>query len=100
VVKYNREKLPSSPASPSPAPSSPAAPPSPEAKNYIGAEKAKSLALAHAGVSNARDIECDFDVEKGISVYEVDFESGNTEYEYVINALSGEIISSNKEIDD
>ena len=61
---------------------------------YIGESKAKQIALAHAGVSEGsiREFECELDREDGIMVYEIDFECGNYEYEYEINAATGEIV--------
>ena len=61
---------------------------------YIGESKAKQIALAHAGVSEGsiRELECELDREDGIMVYEIDFECGNYEYEYEINAATGEIV--------
>lgn len=71
-------------------------------KAYIGEEKAKEIAYAHAKVT-AQDVaycEIDMDVEKGVMVYELDFKSGGYEYEYDINAQSGDIVNNKKEIDD
>ena len=70
------------------------------AENYkriaynIGEAKAKQIALTHAGVSEGsiREYECELDREDGIMVYEIDFECGNYEYEYEINAITGEIV--------
>ena len=63
-------------------------------KGYISVDEAKSAAYAHAGVS-ASDVvyvETDFDSEHGVMVYEVEFYSGNVEYEYDINAQTGEVV--------
>lgn len=71
-------------------------------KAYIGEEKALQAALAHAGVSEA-DIDfyrMDMDVEKGVMVYEIEFYCGGYEYEYDIDAGTGEIVKNKKEIDD
>ena len=40
------------------------------------------------------------DVDDGIQEYEIEFLKGNTEYDYDINAKTGEIISSGHEIED
>ena len=66
----------------------------------IGVEKAKEIALAHAGVGSARFTKAKIDYENGIKVYEIEFKVGNMEYEYDINVSSGAIISSSAEIDD
>lgn len=71
-------------------------------KAYIGEEKAKETAFQHAGVS-AQDIvyyEMDMDLEKGVMVYEIEFKCGGFEYEYDIDARTGEIVKNKKEIDD
>lgn len=63
-------------------------------KSYIGNDAALSAALTHAGLSSndVRGIEVELDYEYGRMVYEVEFDSGNTEYEYDVDAVSGEII--------
>lgn len=68
----------------------------------IGVNKAKSIAFAHAKVAagNARNVEIDIDDDHGIKVYEVDFEAGDYEYTYDINAATGAIITVDKEWDD
>lgn len=71
-------------------------------KAYIGAEKAKEIAYAHAKVSaqNIAFCEVDMDVEKGVMVYELDFKCNGYEYEYDIDARTGDIVKNKKEIDD
>ena len=66
----------------------------------IGVEKAKEIALAHAGIGSARFTKAKIDYESGIKVYEIEFKVGNMEYEYDINVSNGAIISSSAEIDD
>ena len=68
----------------------------------IGHAKAKSIALNHAGVSEneAYDMEIELDDEDGTLVYEVEFKSGNMEYDYEIDAASGAILKHEAEIDD
>ena len=71
-------------------------------KAYIGEKKALQAALTHAGVSEA-DIafySMDMDVENGVMVYEIEFYCGGYEYEYDIDAGTGEIVKNKKEIDD
>ena len=57
-------------------------------------ESAKLIALDHANISveNTRDLEIDLDREWGVLLYEVSFEAGSLEYEYEIDAYSGEIL--------
>lgn len=68
---------------------------------YIGASKAKSIALAHAGLSAAevRSMEVELDRENGKMVYEVEFDYGKVEYDYCIDALSGAILKYDTDYD-
>ena len=66
----------------------------------ISVERAKQIALSHAGVGSARFKKAKLDYENGIKVYEIEFKVGNLEYEYDINVSNGAIISSSVEIDD
>lgn len=64
---------------------------------YIGKAKAKEIALADAQLtkSDVRDLECELDKDVGRpAVYEVDFEVGFDDYEYEIDAETGEILKS------
>lgn len=71
------------------------------AAGKITKARAKELALAHAGVSasKATFVEAKLDYEDGVQVYEIEFYSGSTEYDYEINAETGEILSFDKEIE-
>lgn len=66
----------------------------------ISVEKAKQIALSHAGVGSARFTKAKIDYENGVKVYEIEFKVGNMEYEYDINVLNGAIVSSSAKIDD
>ncbi len=63
--------------------------------------KAKSIALKHAGVSasKATFVKAKLDYEDGRRVYEIEFYSGNTEYDYEILASNGKIIAYDKDIE-
>ena len=80
----------------------PSRPELPAAVQDIGHAKAKSIALNHAGVSEneAYDMDIELDDEDGILVYEVEFKSGNMEYDYEINAATGAILKHETELDD
>lgn len=67
-------------------------------ENAINAQKARGIALEHAGVAaeNVTDFEIDLDRKNGVALYEVEFRAGDTEYDYVINAQTGEVISFKK----
>ena len=69
---------------------------------YIGESAAVAAALAHAGVakSDARVESVEPDVKNVKTVYEVDFLSGGYEYEYVIDAVTGEVLDAEKDYDD
>lgn len=60
---------------------------------YIGVDKAKSITLKDAGVSasSVTFTKAKLDRDDGVVVYEIEFYSGDTEYEYEINATSGAI---------
>ncbi len=70
--------------------------------DYIGEDKAKSIALAHAGVteSDASQIICKFDFDDGHAEYEVEWKIGRMEYEYTISATDGTIWEHDVEYDD
>lgn len=70
------------------------------APSKISVERAKQIAVSHAGVSGASFTKVELDTDDGIAVYEIEFKVGNTEYDYEINAASGAIISNSLEIDD
>ena len=68
----------------------------------IGYAKAKSIALNHAGLRDhqAYDMAIELDDEDGTLIYEVEFKSGNMEYDYEIDAASGAILKHETELDD
>lgn len=74
--------------------------PTQAASSVISVDKAKQIALSHAGVSGASFTKVKLDTDDGVRVYEIEFKVGNVEYEYDIDASSGAIISSSSEIDD
>ena len=67
----------------------------------IGVEKAKQIALQHAGVSasNATFIKAERDYDDGKLTYDVDFYAGNKEYDYEILAADGTILSYDADIE-
>ncbi len=74
----------------------------PDAGKYIGADRAKELALAHAKVNAnaARFLKSSLDWEDGRAVYEVEFCSARTEYDYEVDALTGDILSWDNDCED
>lgn len=68
----------------------------------ISEEKAKSIAVSHAGFSEAdvRFTESKLDQEDGVEVYEIEFHKDGMEYDYEINAATGDIIEYSSDRDD
>lgn len=60
----------------------------------ISKEEAINIALKHASLSREEvyDLDVDFDKERDTLIYEVNFEKERIEYEYEIDAISGEIL--------
>ncbi|MCD7801998.1 MAG: PepSY domain-containing protein [Clostridiales bacterium] len=63
--------------------------------SVIGETAAKEAAFTHAGVSESSvsNLKVKLDTDDGIQVYEVEFRTSSAEYEYEINATTGDIIS-------
>ena len=68
---------------------------------YISREKALSIALNNAKISknDIRNIDIELDYKYNLTVYEVTFDYIQYEYEYYINAETGNIVKSFREID-
>ena len=68
----------------------------------LSKEQATDIALNHAGLSRSQVSELKVEKEWKNSkiVYEIDFKSGNYEYDYTVNANDGTIIKTEKEADD
>lgn len=66
---------------------------------YISAEEAENAALGHAGVERSAAVfdRTQWELSKGTAIYEVEFTSAGVEYEYDVNALTGAIISYEKD---
>lgn len=73
----------------------------PKAGTYITADKAKEAALNHAKVkaADAVFLKAGLDWDDGKVCYEVEFYSGNTEYDYEIDAVTGAILSFDHDLD-
>jgi uncharacterized membrane protein YkoI len=61
---------------------------------YIGAEKAKEIALADAGLKSTevKFARARLEFDDGIYEYDVEFYKGSTEYDYSVDALTGKIL--------
>ena len=68
----------------------------------IGLDQAKSIAVVHAGfdVSDVLFSKAELDYDDGYTVYEIEFRKNGLEYEYEINALTGEILKYHSDRDD
>ena len=66
---------------------------------YIGADKARSIALEDAGlkVADATFTAAKLDRDDGRYVYEIDFYTADKEYDYEIDAISGKILDRDSE---
>lgn len=67
----------------------------------IGAEKAKSIALNHAGISASQAVfvKVEKEYDDGRLHYDVEFYSGNKEYDYEIAAKDGSTLSVDMDIE-
>lgn len=61
---------------------------------YLPRGDAIQIALRHAGLKQADicDLSCKLEEENGVMIYQVEFEHGQYEYEYEIDAKSGKIL--------
>ena len=65
----------------------------------IDKNRALEAAFAHAGVSSSDvyDLECEYDYDDGRGEYEIEFSCGGWEYEYKIDAQSGQVLEWEKD---
>lgn len=68
--------------------------------DFISIDEAKSIALQVSGVdaSNAVFTEAELNVDDGVHIYEIEFISGDMEYSFEINAMTGSVAEWEKEI--
>lgn len=108
VVKCEKEvdddyRKPTPPQEVEPKPTKPAetkpAETKPQTDKFIDAEVAKSTALSHAGVTaeSVRYIKAELDKDDGRYKYDVEFETADFEYDYEIDAVSGEVLDFEKD---
>lgn len=85
------------PESDPPASGGPEPSPSPEASApssmYIGMNRAKSIALEHAGLTSARFTSLRMGRKDGRVVYQLKFRQDGTRYEYDIDAATGRVLA-------
>ena len=75
--------------------------PAQEQQTTLTKEKAKTIALTHAGLAETEvtGLRVEYDMERGTPEWDVDFRSGDWEYDYEIHAETGAVIKSEKEFD-
>ena len=76
--------------------------PAQEQQTTLTKEEAKTIALNHAGLAETEvtGLRVEYDMERGTPEWDVDFRSGDWEYDYEIHAKTGEIRSWDKERND
>ena len=77
---------------------------------YIGEARAKEIAFGHAGLAADAAARCAVELDHrdsqaghhgaGCCEYEIGFTSGGYEYEYTVDAVTGEILEFEQELDD
>ena len=69
--------------------------------NIITMEEAKEIALTDAGLTeaNVTFVKTELDTDNGRQEYEIEFYSGNKEYDYEIDASTGEILSFDSDVE-
>ncbi len=76
---------------------------SPDANDssYISSDEAVEIALKSLNISreNISDLDNELDYKYNIAVYEIDFKYDGYEYDFYVNAKTGEIVKSFKERD-
>lgn len=71
------------------------------ATSYIGAKAAVAIAVADAGIDQTQIEDADAEFEKNASSawYDVDIDTHGTEYDYTVDAVTGEILHSSSKAD-
>lgn len=62
---------------------------------YIGEESARQIAVEYAGIGNSNDVrfnKVELDVDRNVTSYEIEFHYNNIEYDFEINAQTGEVM--------
>ena len=69
---------------------------------YIGEDAAMEIALKDAGIAkaDAMELEAELDTDDNPIHYDVEFKAGGMEYDYDIDAATGDILDSSSEVDD
>ena len=67
--------------------------------SYISQDKAKSIAFKHANVKSYEVKNLKINLDRDDEHYDIEFTVNNIEYEYEINAITGKILSYDKDYD-
>ena len=89
-------------SAPAAAPAAAPAQQAPAQDSYISMDEAKAAALQHAGIAEAdtTELKVELDTDDAVVHFDVDFKSGGKEYDYDIDAVTGEVLRADSEIDD
>ena len=73
----------------------------PTGQVFLTAEEAEGIALAHAELSAADVVfsRTEYDIENRVPVWEVEFRFGDQEYDCVIHAQSGEVLTFDSDVE-
>lgn len=79
----------------------PSSGPAPGSGSYIGADRAKAIALERAGLSGDQAVftHVRMDREDGRTVYEIEFRQGRVEYECTVDAATGRVLEYETDAD-
>ena len=69
---------------------------------YIGDQQAIEIALKDAGFAQAdvTELEVELDADDAVPHYDIGFKQGGMEYDYDVDAATGDILKSESEADD
>lgn len=69
---------------------------------YIGKRAAENIAIADAGLdaTKLKKVDTEFEHNHAAAWYEVDIDTFGMDYDYTIDARTGEILNSSFEVDD
>ena len=68
-------------------------------ENAITKEEAQRIALEHLGLTadQVKHLRTDYEIDDGVSQYDVEFHYGDWEYEFEIHAATGKILAFDKD---
>ena len=71
-----------------------------QSKNKISLEQARKIALKHANLkeNQVNFLKENLEVDDGVEIYNIEFSFENKEFDYEINAITGEIIEFDEDI--